>query len=288
MRKIIALVLIMAIALPVVFCIETHNANYVIEQNTVEVRHLIKTKNGSVLQMKLPSDAHSFLVLKNGKPGNFSLKRFQTYKEIKIPWQQKTCLAELSYKTSQFIEHGQNSYFVASLDHLEANKLSVSLKLPPDRLLARPISAATPPVNPYPDSVQTDGRQIVINWSKNNTKDSFSMFVAYERKEFSFKFFIFASLFVLIIVASLFFIGFLKHKSSQVYSHLLEQEQTIIETLTKAKDKIMWQKELQIKVGFTKSKLSRTIKNLEKRGLVKKIPYGATNKIELINENRKH
>lgn len=68
------------------------------------------------------------------------------------------------------------------------------------------------------------------------------------------------------------------------FIHLLESEKVIVNALLKSKDHIMWQKELQIAVGFTKSKLSRTIRNMEQRSLVKKTPYGSTNKIELISK----
>jgi len=43
----------------------------------------------------------------------------------------------------------------------------------------------------------------------------------------------------------------------------------------------MWQKQLQLKTGFSKAKLSRVIRNLESRSLVKKIPFGNANKIRL-------
>jgi uncharacterized membrane protein len=43
----------------------------------------------------------------------------------------------------------------------------------------------------------------------------------------------------------------------------------------------LWQKQIQNSTGFSKAKVSRLVRNLESRGLVKKIPFGNTNKIRL-------
>lgn len=65
------------------------------------------------------------------------------------------------------------------------------------------------------------------------------------------------------------------------YTFLLDEERKIIEMLKKAKRNEMWQNQIQKQGEFSKAKTSRLIRNLESRGLVKKIPFGNTNKIVL-------
>jgi uncharacterized membrane protein len=63
--------------------------------------------------------------------------------------------------------------------------------------------------------------------------------------------------------------------------YLLDEERRVIEMLKKADRNEMWQNSIQKQGNFSKAKTSRMIKNLESRGLVKKIPFGNTNKIVL-------
>lgn len=70
---------------------------------------------------------------------------------------------EVFYLTNSYLEKGRNSYFVAALRIIQSTKnLSVNLILPERALLARPLSALNPPVNPYPYFLDTTGRQITI------------------------------------------------------------------------------------------------------------------------------
>ena len=65
------------------------------------------------------------------------------------------------------------------------------------------------------------------------------------------------------------------------YTYLLDEEKKIIEMLKKSKRNEMWQNNMMREGSFSKAKTSRLIRNLESRGLVKKIPFGNTNKIVL-------
>jgi uncharacterized membrane protein len=62
---------------------------------------------------------------------------------------------------------------------------------------------------------------------------------------------------------------------------LLDTEKKVIEELKKADRNELWQKQIQNLTGFSKAKVSRLIRDLETRGLVKKIIFGNTNKIRL-------
>ncbi|MGM5488637.1 MAG: helix-turn-helix transcriptional regulator [Nanobdellota archaeon] len=80
-------------------------------------------------------------------------------------------------------------------------------------------------------------------------------------------------------------IGFTDYKKKpKARAQVLEPEEKVCKALMKAKNHTMWQKELPVAVGFTKPKLSRTVRNIEQRGLVKRTAYGATNQITLASK----
>ena len=72
-----------------------------------------------------------------------------------------------------------------------------------------------------------------------------------------------------------------KKKAKGIEMHLLESEEAVMKAV---KSGAVWQKHIQLKTGFSKAKLSRTLRNLEARRLIKRIPIGNTNKIRLLNK----
>jgi len=72
-----------------------------------------------------------------------------------------------------------------------------------------------------------------------------------------------------------------KKELEEIERHLLDEERKILEELRKADRNEMWQRQLQLNLGLSKAKASRLIRNLESRHLIKKIPFGNTNKIVL-------
>ena len=148
-------------------------------------------------------------------------------------------------------------------------------------------------------NLKTDGQVISIQWELTNVKkeNAFAIFVNLEdtNKSNSFAWVILV-IFLALLVAILFVFFNKKNKyfkkqikkskkekatSSKSYDYLLDTEKKIIEYLQKANRNELWQKQLQISTSFSKAKISRLIRNLESRGLVKKIPFGNTNKIRL-------
>ncbi|MFP4117530.1 MAG: helix-turn-helix transcriptional regulator [Candidatus Woesearchaeota archaeon] len=280
---------IFVMLVPAVLGIETHDVTYTIN-DVVGVRHLLTTSNESSIELFVPDDAYNFDVAVDDEPAEFNLSRTDDDKEVLIPLSPDSQEIEVSYLTGSFLEEGKHSYFVGSLRTAQyTDELSLDLILPETALLARPLSASSPPVSPSPVSVETGGRQITVKWIEQDMKpdEIFTMFVVYEDTG-GVQWNLILITLITIIFAGGFYFYIRYHKvlpiKKKLFSHLLEPEQAVVDVLLKADDNIMWQKELQIALGFTKSRLSRTIRNMEQRGLLKKIPYGATNKIELITK----
>jgi uncharacterized membrane protein len=64
--------------------------------------------------------------------------------------------------------------------------------------------------------------------------------------------------------------------------NLFEDEKLIVEALLAEKTHELWQKQLAIKTGLSKVKLSRKLRGLEQKGLIERVPYGNTNKVRLL------
>ena len=139
----------------------------------------------------------------------------------------------------------------------------------------------------YPQtySLETDGQTISLVWKLENMTagSSLAIFVALEDTNSGS---VWKNVLIILVVLVLLIGSWIlyskkdKSKSSEKFEqHLLEAEKRVIEELNGADRNELWQKQLQLKMDFSKAKLSRVIRNLESRGLVKKIPMGNTNKI---------
>ncbi len=152
---------------------------------------------------------------------------------------------------------------------------------------------------------ESDGQMISINWELKNVKkeDTFAIFVELKDLTKSPVYFILG---IILLGITLFFLLFLLMKkkfnrkqfpeikkegkneelisekeNDEKYDYLLDTEKKVIEELKKAERNELWQKQIQNLTGFSKAKVSRLVRNLESRGLVKKIIFGNTNKIRL-------
>ena len=129
----------------------------------------------------------------------------------------------------------------------------------------------------------SDGQTISIIWNYTNVSKGreFAFFVSLEDTKINVSY---SWVYILAIVI-LVFVGFFLFKHfrnrKDVGLYLLDDEKKVIGLLKNADKKCLWQKSIQSSLGFSKAKLSRLIRNLESRGLIKKIPMGNTNKIQL-------
>ena len=183
----------------------------------------------------------------------------------------------LSYETEEFIE--ANKYFTADFQIPETENLVIRLILPEQATMEK--------AYPSPE-LTSDGRHIILDWKSQNTND-FPVFVIYNEKTGSLAWILAIVIITLIAITSVIIFAKKRKPKSKARKkakkpgakeiHLLESENAVIKSL---KEGTVWQKQIQLKTGFSKAKLSRTIRNLEARKLVKRIPLGNTNKIKLL------
>lgn len=266
--------------------------NYV--QDRFIVKEIINNDNIKNITLYLPEDA-------TGIYSNINYTK--TANQVNITGKN----IEISYNSSEGIKKsGKDIFFVKKVvfpENFNTSEINIILEA----------GIIVNPENIYPinNKIGTDGEHILIYWFSDQVKkeDSAALFVTLEDTKVKSNYlFIFMLLIILIILASAFFIGYKKlrgmnnkhvknkenkngkkskehdkqqKKYNEELSYLLDTEKKIITELKKADRNELWQKQIQLSTGFSKAKVSRLIRNLESRNLIKKIPFGNTNKIRL-------
>ena len=187
----------------------------------------------------------------------------------------------LSYVDSSILEKTSSGYvFIKKLEFNQSFE-QATIKLNLDEGFIINSQEAFP--NNY--LLETDGRTISLIWKLENMTagSGFAIFVAIkDTNSSSIWKIILVIVIVLILLVGSWVLYFKKNKSKSTEKfeqHLLDSEKRVIEELKKADRNELWQKQLQLKMDFSKAKLSRVIRNLESRELIRKIPMGNTNKI---------
>jgi uncharacterized membrane protein len=195
---------------------------------------------------------------------------------------------EFSFIDNNAIEKGRKYYFTKRIEP-KLNLTTLNLKLVLDEGFV-----VSKDIYPQATKIESDGRKIIIEWQFNNFKQDeyVPVFVVFESVEKINYFWIIILMLVLGVMGWLLYPLLrkkleerkakkkpLKKKKEKedVTKFLLENEKKVFEEVLKEKE--IWQKQLQLRTGLSKVKLSRVLKNLESRGLIKKINFGKTNKI---------
>ncbi len=140
-------------------------------------------------------------------------------------------------------------------------------------------------INPQPDRVFSDGQRIILSWNRADLKGDFELSVLTESVSKSSLPALGLVIWILAlsIGAYLAALAYKRYRKTEVsYPALVDHEKVVVDILKKADGNVLWQKQIQHKSGFKKVKLSRVLRSLEERGVVKKEPVGNTNKIQLI------
>lgn len=142
-------------------------------------------------------------------------------------------------------------------------------------------------INPQPKSIYSDGHRIILLWERKDMSSTFDVSVLMEPAGISstnISAVLLSALVFLILGSGLIYYLRTARKESFTYPALVEQEKVVVDLLRKAEKNVLWQKQVQVQSGFSKVKVSRLLQSLEKRGVIRKEPWGNTNKIHLIIE----
>ncbi len=265
---------------------------FIFEQPTFQTFFLELPKDATNLEIKINNESISQDEIKARLTETKQSKRIELTNSYEI---------KIKYSTKEFLEQNKKSFFLMDFKiPLDVKEFQLKLTLPQGNLLDKPLRNSAGSAWPKPVKLETDGQKIWLTWTRTNLKkdDSISFLVVYKKeKELMTWILILIIIIIVIVIAFILFMKKIKKKKKitkkkvkikekvekKVFEHLLESERAIISLLKTAKRKELWQKQIRLKTGFSKAKLSRVIKNLEARGIVKKIPIGNTNKIKLVS-----
>lgn len=132
-----------------------------------------------------------------------------------------------------------------------------------------------------PVSISTDGSKIFLEWGKSLKEgEQFSAFVQYNARPAQDGMILPA--FVIIFLLAGLAIGYKIRqfkKSKFIKEVVSEDERKIVDEIMN-KGEIM-QDELRDKTNFSKTKISKVVRNLEAKGIIRKLPFKKTNKLRM-------
>ncbi len=196
--------------------------------------------------------------------------------------------ARVSFDTENWAEPINRGmlFSYSYLPEADIEELSISLKLPKGAVFSLDdLEGQKASVSPAPDSVSTDGERVILTWKKSNVKEGeiVSLMVIYSTtRSYSILYFILGG----VLGASgvwLYLKSKEKEKKKKMISKVVplalsSDEKIVYDILTKGETT---QEELRKQIGYSKSKISKLVRNLEMKKLVKKTPYRKTNKLKL-------
>jgi uncharacterized membrane protein len=152
--------------------------------------------------------------------------------------------------------------------------------------LSRPVTKTSDftDVVPLPDNIYSDGRAIIFEWERYNIEGDFAVYIRYIKPYEREKKLYVAGLLLLVLVAGGYYLLKLKRRKPEVED--MEDDKKMILDLIKANEGIVQKKIVDI-TGFSKSKVSMIISNLERDGLIRKERLGLKNRLYLTKKCKK-
>lgn len=240
--------------------------------------------NASNLDLRLPPDAKSIELNTDG----YILENHKDHKLIRINESERL---KVSYLTRNLIDRTEDSQFFVMENYFD-KPMKVRVILPESAILSK-----SNIIFPFYYKVTTDGRRIIVSF--DDFRDD-QILVKYEFMGGSNFFFYFFSFILGGFFVSLYFFRHkvpirikreletakfsepVKSEGLDITRNLFEDEKRIVKFLLHKKNRESWTKELVRGLGISKVKLSRKLRSLEQKELIKKIPHGNENLIRLL------
>ncbi len=172
-------------------------------------------------------------------------------------------------------QQGASRAFALRLKPVDNASLDVNVTLPEGFALAHADAAASP----TPDSIGTDGRTITLRWHEEGVSE-LPIIVLYDGPSFPWAPVILGSL-LIVTLAAVAVVWRRRHavEKKALLGALGEDELLIVSLVKRGVDR---QKALCAETGFSKSKMSKVVRKLEEKGVVRKEPFYKTNRLKLL------
>lgn len=202
--------------------------------------------------------------------------------EMNLTKQKRTL--KIFFTTKDFVKSVDNKYYLSTDLSLnkEINSLFASFKLSEGFLISE--KNGTPQIFPKNATILSDGRRIIVNWNFQNVKvdDPIKFEIFYEPVK---KIIIPFNQIVLIGVISVVLTFLLIYKKTKktkelIFSVLDKYERKVLEMISSAGQ--IKQKKIVQSTNLSKAKVSRIVKKLAERGLIKVERRGRTNILKIV------
>ncbi len=240
----------------------------------------------------------AFGIMVNNKP-------FPYNNTIRIPLQCRQCNVEVSYTIKDAVKDEKNDQhlFTRLLNFPKIPQNISYLVYLPESYIIKSLDDNDPAIVPSPSGIDTDGRRIRVIWKEANPTlpklyslkyhgpESFnSQWQAFssEFSEFHVWVIIIASFFIGAVIGVL-LSGLIKKSPAGVSydiipgSLLSPDERTIIGLISKNSNK-MRQKQIGMELGWSKSKVSAIMTNLEHKQIIKREKFGRNYEVEMVKQ----
>jgi uncharacterized membrane protein len=199
----------------------------------------------------------------------------------------------ISYSSDQKVT-SKNGYYLFSDSfkmNMPADLVPILIKMPEGTGLRKPVENSYSPDNAL---IGSDGRRTIVNWEMKNIEadQRIDVSIAFERigniiiSEIPTQILFLAVLFIVVAGAAAFYFFYLRNRRVKLILPILKKdEKKIFDTIMKNGDgKTVNQKIIVEQSGYSKAKVSKVLKSLEERGILKIERIGRKNKIH-INSN---
>lgn len=273
------LILIILLSIPCIFAQSHIQENHEIIENKALVT--INIDQVSNLEIKLP---YGFEALEVNTAYSISQDKLIIRSGQNI---------EISYITDASIDKAGYKYYF-TLDRQFDQPSDVTIYLPEAAILLEDEI-----VFPKDYEIDSDGRRVILTWQD---LDEGEILVAYGFVEDDDWHYIFIIAVLAVIIGAIYYydkkklkkaVKQVKQKSKkkqskeeieeEITKNLFHEEKEIVHFLLTKKGHEAWTKEIIKETGISKVKLSRKLRSLEAKEVIKKIPYGNENKVRLIS-----
>jgi len=201
----------------------------------------------------------------------------------------KTEEVRIEFDSSEFISEfrGNRILTFSFIPEAPTRNFTLWVLLPEGSTLSTEINAngGRAAVYPVPDKILSDGKRIILKWYRHELtpKDSLRIFVMYSQERASRGYLLAIPAFALGTALGYLIAG---RKSRKIAKMVLTQDENLIYEILLREGGEILQEKLVRETGFSKAKVSKLVRNLEVKGIIKKEPYGKTNRIMLNREFR--
>ncbi len=283
MRKLFFVPIILIILAGSVLAVDSVNYDIIGDKVLVEMNF----DSVNDFELRLPFDVDEVVL----NTDNYEIIDFDSSSLLKVD---SAFDLKIVYFTEAYIDKSGNKFFFVVKNQL-VNPADVKLSLPVGAVLD---SVEERLIVPEASDIMTDGRKIILIW--NEFADD-QIVVSYEKIEgISFVSIVFALLVVGFFVYYISMLRFRKgskkkekrltkkgkksRAKKELTRNLFKEERNIVEYLLDKKKNESWTKNIVKDLDISKVRLSRKLRNLEQKGLIKRIPYGNENIIKLIKK----